>query len=134
MSTWGDLFILTDEPELTRFEDRLLRWLYDDVNGMIPLEELKPVVQARAKELLALARKEIEEELKEKVLHDYWKQASDQCAQARKDGKAEALKDLPRWNNSRWIYEDGWIQNGFLYYKNHSIPLKDLEKLPGFNE
>ena len=48
--------------------------------------------------------------------------------------KAAALKDLPRWNESRGIYRDGWINDGFLYYKNHSIQLSSLEKLPGFKE
>ena len=48
--------------------------------------------------------------------------------------KAEALKDLPRWYESRGVYSDGWINDGFLYYKNHSIQLSSLEKLPGFKE
>lgn len=49
-------------------------------------------------------------------------------------GKAEALKDLPRWHESRGVYSDGWINDGFLYYKNHSIQLSSLEKLTGFKE
>lgn len=49
-------------------------------------------------------------------------------------GKAEALKDLPRWYESRGVYEDGWINDKILYYKNHSIQLSSLEKLPGFKE
>ena len=48
--------------------------------------------------------------------------------------KAEALKDLPRWYESRGVYSDGWINDGFLYYKNHSIQLSSLEKLTGFKE
>lgn len=48
--------------------------------------------------------------------------------------KAVAMKDLPRWYESRGVYSDGWINDGFLYYKNHSIQLSSLEKLPGFKE
>lgn len=90
-----DLFIITPEPKLSEFELKVHEILYSD----------KPEYSASdpeswkhaASELLELARKEMEEELKEKVLHDYWKQASDKCIQARKEGKSEALKDLPRW-------------------------------------
>ena len=48
--------------------------------------------------------------------------------------KAAALKDLPRWGPSTGCFDEGWLNAGILYYKFHAIPLKTLEKLPGFKE
>jgi hypothetical protein len=121
-----DLFVVTPEEELTVWEkvvkDRLWRTL--EYSETFRKDENKWVRELAA-ELLAIARKQLIEER--------------YTSNPRKTdlynlGKAEALKDLPRWNDSRWIYEDGWLQDGYIYYKNHSIPLKDLEKLPGFKE
>lgn len=154
-SNYSDLFIITPEPELSEFRMKVNEfaetyelaatdsesWEYKTCNGNLQL-----IVDKYAAELLALARKEMEEELKEKVLHDYWKQASDQCIQARKEGKAEALKDLPRWRKwgngacgngqgipiaiiKRWLHGyqlvDALGVSGEQY-----IMLSDLEKLP----
>lgn len=125
-----DLFIVTPEPELSEFEKGCIR-LYQDgrddgfAGDNLSDENLKEC----SAELLALARKELIKEGTSKnemgtMLYDA----------GFEDGKAEALKDLPRWNESRGVHRDGWINDGFLYYKNHSIQLSSLEKLPGFKE
>lgn len=116
--------------ELTEFEKGCIR-LYQDgrddgfAGDNLSDENLKEC----SAELLALARKELIKEGTSKnemgtMLYDA----------GFEDGKAEALKDLPRWNESRGVYGEGWINDGFLYYKNHSIQLSSLEKLPGFKE
>ena len=58
------------------------------------------------------------------------------------DGKAEALKDLPRWEDIRnfaysWTSEDKTFYNdtlGQLFHKGKKLFIEDLEKLPGFKE
>lgn len=122
-----DLFIVTPEEELSEFEIRLLDWLSDDTSGEIPMERMKEVVRNRAAELRSLVKEEFENEAPSIIETQSFREGF-------KVGEAKAMKDLPRWNDSRWIYEDGWLQDGFLYYRNHSILLKDLEKLPGFKE
>lgn len=103
-------------------------------HGLIDCGAADRIAKESAVELLELARKEIEEELKEKVLHDYWRQASDQCVQARKEAKAEALKNLPRWEKCVSSFVYGNVDNGVLFYKYRYIHLSDLEKLAGFKE
>lgn len=49
-------------------------------------------------------------------------------------GKADALKDLPRWRLSTYCFDTSCLCNGILFYKSHAIPLKALEELPGFKE
>ena len=57
------------------------------------------------------------------------------------DGKVEALKDLPRWEDIRnfaysWTSEDKTFYNdtlGQLFHKGKKLFIEDLEKLPGFN-
>lgn len=114
-----DLFIVTPEEELTEFEKA--------IKDMIKPYAAWPddIFKEESAKLLFLARKQL---IEEQYTSDPKK------TDLYKLGKAAALKDLPRWNGSRWIYEDGWLQDGFLYYRNHSILLKDLEKLPGFKE
>lgn len=138
------------ESELSEFEKACMRLYNEGCDDGLSGDKLSnESLKESASELLDLARKELEGDLKEKVIHDYWKQASDQCAQARKDGKAEALKDLPRWRE--WgkgaagnsdghpialVSGAGGIRfvsvlgiTGEKY-----IMLDDLKKLPGFKE
>lgn len=91
----SDLFIITPDPVPDEFGEDLRDFAKECIHFREELDE--KFFDTWRERLLELARKEIEEELKEKVLHDYWKQAADQCAQARKEAKAEALKGLPRW-------------------------------------
>ena len=123
----GSLFLVTQEQELSEFEKEYIR-LYkegytDGQAGSKPISDDN--LKECAAELLALAREELF--ANDAVLKEY-------AQVSREQGKAAALKDLPRWNESRGIYRDGWINDGFLYYKNHSIQLSSLEKLPGFKE
>lgn len=82
-----DLFIITPEPELTEFEDRVkqLMGCYPNATrenkGSLIYE-----VRKAAAELLELAKKELCE--------------SGEVADWYAKGKAEALKDLPRWKKS----------------------------------
>lgn len=133
----SDLFIITPEPELSEFEIKVQEILYADKPEYSACDQES--WERASSELLELARKEIVKEIKEdlytnKVNNAFGSKTTSVLQDAFNQVKSNALKDLPRWNNSRWIYEDGWLLDGFLYYKNHSIPLKDLEKLPGFNE
>ena len=89
-----DLFIITPEPELTEFEIRLLDWLSNDTSGEIPMERMKKVVRNRAAELHSLARKEFENEAPSIIEAQSFKAGF-------KAGKAEALKDFPRWKRIR---------------------------------
>lgn len=102
-----DLFIVTPEPKPSEFTLELRNAMADTI---------------------ALAEGKGDDETSE--IAD--KQAKRYAAELLAIAKKEALKDFPRWNESRGIYRDGWINDGFLYYKNHSIQLSSLEKLPGF--
>jgi hypothetical protein len=135
-----DLFIVTPEEELTEFEKA--------IKDMIKPYAAWPddIFKEESAKLLFLAREQFIKDgyvIEKKAFHDavekvdpgIMKEVSKNVDMTEYEkGRADALKDLPRWNDSRWIYEDGWLQDGFLYYRNHSIPLKDLEKLPGFKE
>lgn len=140
----SDLFIVTPEPELSEFEKELSKCLCEASCRPEP-ENYDAWAKEYAPKLLERAK----EELQEKVIHDYWKQAADLCVQAREESKAEALKDLPMWR--KWesgacgnsdghpialVYGAGGIRfvsvlgaTGQKY-----IMLDDLKELPGFND
>ena len=82
------------KEELTEFEIRLLDWLSNDTSGEIPMERMKKVVRNRAAELHSLARKEFENEAPSIIEAQSFKAGF-------KAGKAEALKDFPRWKRIR---------------------------------
>lgn len=79
-----DLFIITPEPELSEFEKEYMRIVHkmkpEDFND----EGLK-IAKEEAAELLNIARKELCE------------QVVDHTKEAYENGKADALKDLPKW-------------------------------------
>lgn len=118
-----NLFIVTPDPELTEFEEELATVIGFAISQSVvePNENTFKFVKNWSERLLDLARKEIEEELKEKVLHDYWKQASDQCIQARKEGKLEALKEIEQDPESSYAFK-----RGFEYGKKEA--LKDFPR------
>lgn len=144
-----DIFLVEPEPELTEFEYAMLRYLQDAANKKDDAE-IEKVTRLYSKELLNLACKckEVESVLKEKVLHDYWRQAADLQRQAKEEGRAEALKDLPKWRKwSNGAYGNGEgiplaiVRRGLNGYElvdalgipgEQYIMLSDLEKLPGF--
>lgn len=126
----SDLFIVTPEPKLTKFELQLLDWLSSDTCGEIPMEKMKECVKVRASELLDLVKKELVDDMQLQFNEAYYR--------GRKDGKAKALKDLPRWSiNSDPDFKPGkyfCVANALISPQGWSIPFKDLEKLPGFKE
>ena len=170
----NDLFIVTDEPELTEFEIRLLSWLSSDTKGEIPMEKMTSCVKARAKELLSLAREQLIHDgyiIEKKAFHDAVEKVEPEVmkdvsanldlanfvydlgerypevsfakltriAKAAYDyGKAEALKDLPRWEKCEKPFdtESNCGFNGeFFIWKGRVIRISALvEKLPGFKE
>ena len=120
--TEDDLFIVTPEEELTEFEKELesfynhhLQVCSYDNQGTV-----EDSLHDGASKLLALARKELEPEI-----------------------KAEALKDLPRWKTIK--KDDNAIikiphvgtnilGERMLYIGENAISISCLMKLPGFKE
>ena len=83
-----DLFLITPEPELTAFEYAMLRYVQEGANAKSD-EELEELTKKHSAELLAIARKELQDELiKFKVA------AESSYNKGREDGKAEALKEV----------------------------------------
>jgi len=130
-----DLFIVTPEPEMTTFEKKV----YAYCDGKTVGEEL---IKRIAKELLDYARKELEPEVLERLEVAYKNQDEVVYENGKRDGKAEALKDLPRWD---FIRNYGYSQKSFektfyddtigqLFHKGRKLYIGDLEKLPGFKE
>ena len=202
-----DLFIVTDEPELSAFEQRILNVLaciddgFYEAAGMEGHQSIKDFAITFSKELLSLAREQLIHEgyiIEKKAFHDAVEKVEpevmkeveenvdkgqkltefEQCLKsttnvyveqgrhmedwdAREDakelleiahkqilaerkqaveelmerckeqGKAEALKDLPRWkklmgfgSDSIGVCENMYIRNGY------GISLLDLDKLP----
>ena len=128
------LFILTPEPELTEFEADVMVILLEFVEE-VDANDLKRI----SKDLLDLATEELKKTFV--LLHkDDYQTAFDL-------GKAEALKDLPRWNKHDKLFSEPEyrldfkitsfsepyleIKKGNDYYY---IRCSELKKLPGFNE
>ena len=120
-----DLFIVTPEPELSEFEMAIAKYR--------PQSDSQETIQRIAAELLELATEELKKTFV--LLHkDDYQTAFDL-------GKAEALKDLPRWKkttgkerfNKRVIVLAGdndllctdYVEEGEYY-----LPFSDLRKLP----
>lgn len=139
-----DLFIITPEPELSEFEERIFKLLRQYKECDIPLTPEN--IKAEASMLWLDFEKHFfnlygrEGEGDSALRSFYYKGLA--------DGKAEALKDLPRWR--KWgngacgsgipiaIVKRGL--NGYELVDALGIPgeqyimLSDLEKLPGFKE
>ena len=128
----GTLFIITPEPELSKFEKGYMRIVHKMKPEEFNDEGLK-IAKEEAAELLDLARKQL---IEEQYTSDPRK------TDLYKLGKAEALKDLPRWQDIRnfaysWTSEDKTFYNdtlGQLFHKGKKLSIGDLEKLPGFND
>jgi len=112
-----DLFIVTPEPELTKFEKELesfynhhLQVCTYDNQGTV-----EDSLHDGAAKLLTLARKELESEI-----------------------KVEVPKNLPRWEKTVFCgtYVDNFFidKSKFLFHDGYYINIKDLETLPGFKE
>jgi len=157
------LFIITPGPELSEFEKAVGLEIFDE-----PFEERHiKVIKEESAKLLALARKQLIKDgyvIEKKAFHDavekvapeVMKEVSDKVDMEEalrlgyEKGRADALKDLPRWRkwengacgNGRGI-PLAIVKRGLNGYElvdalgiqgEQYIILSDLEKLPGFNE
>jgi len=119
------------EEELTEFE----KAIYIDICTIVTAcngnvygdKELKPIVKGIAKDLLDLARKELESErdrtCEEAILSQVYSEGYEQ-------GKQDTLKDLPKWKKSTLPIPDEEYPIGFngkyFCYKGYCV---DYEKL-----
>lgn len=136
-----DLFIVTPEEEMSDFEAGLFSAFSDGWQQYLCGEDVDVEEWAKehSPELLALARKELEPEVLERLEEAYKNQDEVVYENGKRDGKAEALKDLPRWKKTPGTYgtfvntfEDG---SKFLFHDGYCLGIKSLEeKLPGFKE
>lgn len=121
-----DLIIITPEPELSEFEKKFQKIISDWQGDSSPFEDnMSYLLHKDAAELLELAKKELCES----------GEVTDWYAKGRK----EALKDLPRWKKHEEASDKlAMVWNDFatpwLDWRGHRIAVRDLEKLPGFNE
>lgn len=127
----SDLFIITPEEELTEFENGMLRYLQQASNKKDD-SEIVESTKKYAAELLELAREELI--ANDTVLKEY-------AEVSREQGKAEALKDLPRWIPNKFDKHNfetckAYLDTPrYLCYQDKMIDVSELvEKLPGFKE
>jgi len=126
-----DLFFADEEEELTEFEKQLGVYIYFPKLSCEFNEEEKKYIKDAANTLLNLARKElglVDNTCGEYVLNEAYKQ-----------GKQDALKDLPKWKKAKenrvldWVVKfdkDGKIIVSDIIYKGeYFIMLKSLEIL-----
>ena len=118
----NDLFFAEDKEELTEFE----KAIYIDICTIVTAcngnvygdKELKPIVKGIAKELLDLARKELEKEI------------GDKCWEAYLKGEEETLKDLPKWKKITKS-EQNYLAYGYLSHDGYYLSIQELkDKLP----
>lgn len=139
---------------LTEFEEGLVTFynkrneIPSDKDGVYNRHELEGFLHKSAKTLLALAKKELQPEIDAEIEKAYRTQDDVVFRKGWEQGKADALKDLPRWR--RW--ENGAAGNsaghpialvsgagGIRFVSvlgtigEKYIMLDDLEKLPGFD-
>lgn len=132
-----DLFFADEEDELTKFEKRFIElirlWMSGDTN---PEENL---IQSRfdAKELLDLARKELQPEFDEEM--ERMLAETDKVVYQK--GQQDALKDLPKWKKAKenkefdkhvLLFEDEEriVLTTELYKGEYYIEVDDLKTLP----
>lgn len=123
----SDLFLVTPEPELSEFEKAFYKYAFEYIDNKE--DDDIECCKRYAAELQKLAI--------EKYGPLYTKKEHELAEEAFNKGKAEALKDMPRWSRvssevSALTYTTR--NDLFLFHKGYGILLSDLEKLPGFNE
>lgn len=119
------LFIVTPEPEMSEWQTLISGCLqkYGLLDGVAD-----KIAKESAAELLALATEELKKTFV--LLHkDDYQTAFDL-------GKAEALKDLPRWEKQMYAPQEVniYLPTNELVYYGMAISINDLTKLPGFKE
>lgn len=94
----NDLYILTDEPELTEFEEELIKILKEE-GSPIGADTSKytegdiAAMHSYSERLLALARKQLQPEIDAEIDKAY--KNSDEVQYRR--GKEDAMEDMPHW-------------------------------------
>lgn len=125
-----DLFFADEEEELTKFEEEI----YLDICTIVTAcdgnvygdKELKPIVKGIAKDLLDLARKELQPEFDKKM--DKLLAETDKVVYQK--GKQDALKDLPKWKKIT-EKEQQYLAYGFLSWDDYYLSIDELkQKLP----
>lgn len=140
-----DLFIVTQEEELTEFEQCLLdfakardEYEYDSTKVVELNDKVIELTKSYAKKLLAIAKRELQLEIDAEIEKAYKTQDDVVFRKGWEQGRADALKDLPKWIRDDSIKAEQYItvgKNGSrFHYKGHSLLISDLTKLPGFNE
>lgn len=129
-----DIFIITPEPELTSWQKFISGCLQK--HGLLDCGHADRIAKERSAELLKLAKKELVPLFGTEYVSGY--------EDGFDDGKAEALKDLPRWEKYPHNAGEEPLVNGILqedgsykwrlYLNGYKIEISDLEKLPGFKE
>lgn len=143
------LFIITPEPELSDFEKALEVFL---MNADSSEETFHEEVKKHAAELLAIARDQFIKDgyvIEKKAFHDAVEKVSPEVMKEVSEnvdmeealrlgyekGKADALKDLPRWKKlPDGIMKQVHLMDKAIIVNHHYILFSDLEKLPGFKE
>lgn len=137
----SDLFIVTPEEELAEFENAFVRFL--SMSQGEPPKGIEGFAKEHSKELLALAKKELQPEIDAEIEKAYRTQDDVVFRKGWKQGRADALRDLPRWKPAARAYDGDrlpridWLlkrlvakfEEGIFY-----LDMNDLYKLPGFNE
>lgn len=130
-----DLFFADEEDGLTEFEKAIYQYTCTIVTAcdgeVYGDKELKPIVKGITKELLDLAKRELQPEFDKEM--DKMLAETDKVVYQK--GREDALKDLPKWRECEFVsvYPSiaDTLGNAKLYYKNHKIDIKELiEKLP----
>lgn len=137
-----DLFILTDEPELTEFEKAFLKIVHHfEADDIPPQFKADFHVKEHAQALLDIARKQLQPEIDAEIDKAY---KNSDAVQYRR-GKEDAQKDMPHWKymyagaggsgDGRNIY---LIKDGIDSYRlspvitggDDYLVLAELDKLP----
>ena len=120
-----DLIIITPEPELSEFEKKLWEIMKSEGSPIGPMDKFtqddERVFHAYSNQLLDLARKELEPEVLERLEAAYKNQDEVVYENGKREGKAEALKEIEQDPESSYAFK-----RGFEYGKEEA--LKDLPR------
>lgn len=173
----SDLFIVTPEPELTEFEKAVKNMMRpyvkmpDEIHKENAANLLKLAREQFIKDGYVIEKKtfhdaveKIADKHKAEMSVEYslhckvengtrhavmnWNEFQKVAQHFINCGKAEALKDLPRWTkcadctpkpkySNEWIFSidsENVTRESAIVHKGYFLPLDGLEKLPGFKE
>lgn len=132
----SDLFIVTPEEELSKFEKAVYDCVWGEVTNKSDGETKEEYAKRNAAELLGLARTELT--CQGNIVLSI--EEFEKCfIEAQERGQKEALKDLPRWKKAAQAFGNYTVaptETGeyCLLIDGYFIMLSNLEKLPGFKE